>query len=84
MVGCVVEEWATLGASRGVCSGFSCMIGCLPAALPPSTSLGPPAKNETPRGGREQRGAKKYSRNKGVRGVFVLLFFFFKTARTAK
>ena len=49
-------------------------------------SVGPPAKNKTPRGSREQRGAKKYSRNKWVRGVFVppmgpsvvwVFFFFF-------
>jgi hypothetical protein len=59
--------------------------------------LGPPAENKTPRGSREQRGAKKYSQKKGVCGVsippmgpsvvwgFIYFFkYFFKTAKTAK
>jgi hypothetical protein len=41
---------------------------CMPLT---DEGVGPPTKNKTPRGEREQRGAKKYSRNKGVRGVFV-------------
>jgi hypothetical protein len=47
------------------------------------TAVGPPAENTTPGGPREQRGAKKNSRKKGVCGVFapmglrvVLVFFF--------
>jgi hypothetical protein len=35
-------------------------------------SIAPPAENKTPRGPREQRGAKKYSRKKGVCVVFIL------------
>jgi hypothetical protein len=80
----IKPDYQLCGCFRWSFASTSTHAGCR-VAYCNQYMVGPPAENKTPRGSREQRGAKKYSRKKGVCGVpippmgpsVVFIFFFF-------